>query len=270
MKKYYRTLRTSCIINLLSFIVHWLISGAIIAIPTAILIATGLFFENDDWPITAAEMDTYLYVMIGFAVGSLIAGLREFTLLELVCEDYDDRKTIGYILNDEYKEIIEKGVKSSFLIFPCVKVLVIDILLVIFTFGFLIYAAVNNTSEDFRFVFTAGAPGMVIASCSLLGNTIVQLARAKKFKCPCGHLMIPVATSYNIGPESQIVIEGREKTENIKVGEISDGSNKADVYYTHRYKTDDIVINTRMDIFNYRLKCPMCGRESEKEYWESL
>lgn len=270
MKKYYRTLRTSCIINLLNFIVHWLISGAIIVIPTAILIATGLFFENDDWPITAAEMDTYLYVMIGFGVGSLIAGLREFTLWEIAYEDYAERKNIGYILDMEYKEIIEKGVKSSFLIFPCVKVLVTDILLVIFTFGFLIYAAVNNTSEDFRFVFTAGAPGMVISSCSLLGNNIVQLARAKKFICPCGHLMIPVNTSYHVGPTMQTVIKGREKTENIKVGEISDGSNKADVYYAHRYKTDDIVINTRTDTFFYHLKCPACGRESEKKYWESV
>ena len=82
--------------------------------------------------------------------------------------------------------------------------------------------------------------------------------------------MIPADASYRFGKTEQTVIKGKEKTENIKVGEISDGSNKADVYYTHRYKTDDIVINTRQDDFSYHLKCPVCGRESEEKYYEFI
>ena len=48
------------------YIVNAVISFAIIVLPTAFIIATGWFFETDDYPITMADMPTFAYVMLAF------------------------------------------------------------------------------------------------------------------------------------------------------------------------------------------------------------
>lgn len=168
------------------YIVNAVISFAIIVLPTAFIIATGWFFETDDYPITMADMPTFAYVMLAFFALFFILGLfKVFYEIEgfcfgIFCEDIFDW------IEDTFSEDIHSARTSSctekrHVIVPSVVIFGLDAIMLLIPFVWLICASTMPTSEDFILVVTGASPGMVLSAAGMCGTSLNKLVGALRY-----------------------------------------------------------------------------------------